>query len=68
MAIAAADILGLPSNSRLPTLSKNINGKIIAGKIADGTKDNISFALLLNMSFLRKKIIENLVKKVIRPQ
>ena len=33
----AAKILGLLSKSKEPELSKNIGGKIIAGKIADGT-------------------------------
>jgi len=43
-------------------LSINIGGKIIAGKIADGTYDKIFFALSFNMSFFNKKIIENLVR------
>ena len=43
-------------------------GKIIAGNIAEGTKERIFFALLYNTSFLSKKIIENLVKKVAIPQ
>ena len=63
-----ANILGLLSKSRESVLSKNIGGKIIAGKIADGTKDKIFFALSFNTSFLSEKIIENLVKKVIIPQ
>jgi hypothetical protein len=37
-------------------------GKIIAGNIADGTNDNISLILSLNISFLIKAIIENLVR------
>jgi hypothetical protein len=37
IAIIAANIFGLASNNRSPELSKNIAGKIIAGKIADGT-------------------------------
>jgi hypothetical protein len=63
----AAKILGLFSKSTEPTSSKKIGGKIIAGKIAAGTKDNIFFALSFNMSFLSKKIIENLVANVIIP-
>ena len=58
----AAKILGLLSKSKEPVLSKNIGGKIIAGKMADGTYDKIFFALLFNMSSLSKKIIENLVR------
>ena len=64
----AASILGLFSKSKDPVLSKNIGGKIIAGKIAAGTKDKIFFVFLLKTSFFSKKIIENLVKKVITPQ
>jgi len=64
----AAKILGLLSISKEPVLSKNIGGKIIAGKIAAGTKDKIFFVFSLKTSFLSKKIIENLVKKVITPQ
>ena len=64
----AANILGLFSKSREPVLSKSIGGKIIAGKIAAGTKDKIFFVFSLKTSFLSKKIIENLVKKVITPQ
>ena len=64
----AAKILGLLSISKEPVLSKNIGGKIMAGKIAAGTKDKIFFVFSLKTSFLRKKIIENLVKKVITPQ
>ena len=37
-------------------------GKIIAGNIADGTNDNISLILSLNISFLIKAIMENLVR------
>ena len=58
----AAKILGLLSRSKDPVLSKNIGGKIIAGKMADGTYDRIFFALTFNISFLSKKIIENLVR------
>tara|TARA_B100000780_G_scaffold68945_1_gene45678 strand:- start:159 stop:383 length:225 start_codon:yes stop_codon:yes gene_type:complete len=57
----AAKILGLLSKSKEPVLSKNIGGKIIAGKMADGTYDKTFFALSFNMSFLSKKIMENLV-------
>ena len=64
----AANILGLLSRSKEPALSKNIGGKIIAGKIAAGTKDKIFFIFSLKTSLFSKKIIENLVKKVIRPQ
>jgi len=63
----AANILGLLSKFKSPSVSKNIGGKIIAGKIAAGTKVNIFFALSFNISFLSIKIIENLVKNVIRP-
>tara|TARA_B100000767_G_C19725627_1_gene519340 strand:+ start:819 stop:1088 length:270 start_codon:yes stop_codon:yes gene_type:complete len=64
----AAIILGLFSKSNDPALSKNIGGKIIAGKIAAGTKESIFFVLSLKISLLSKKIIENLVKKVIIPE
>ena len=37
IAITAAHIFGLFSKSKEPKLSKNIGGKIIAGKIAAGT-------------------------------
>tara|TARA_B110000495_G_C22637980_1_gene379018 strand:- start:70 stop:297 length:228 start_codon:yes stop_codon:yes gene_type:complete len=63
----AAKILGLLSKSIEPVSSKKIGGKIIAGKIAAGTKDNIFFVLSFTMSFLSKKIIENLVRNVIIP-
>ena len=33
----AANIFGLLSRSKEPALSRNIGGKIIAGKIAEGT-------------------------------
>jgi hypothetical protein len=66
--MTAAHIFGLFSKSKEPELSKNIGGKIIAGKIAAGTKESIFLVLLLKISFLSKKIIENLVKKVITPQ
>jgi hypothetical protein len=45
-----------------PALSKNIGGKIIAGKIAEGTNERTFFVFSFNMSFFNKKIIENLVK------
>ena len=64
----AAKILGLLSKSTDPVSSKKIGGKIIAGKIAEGTKDSIFFVLSLKISSLSKKTIENLVKKVITPQ
>jgi hypothetical protein len=60
--------LGLLFTSKFPISSKKIGGNIIAGKIAAGTKDSIFFILSLKISFLSKKIIENLVKKVITPQ
>tara|TARA_B110000881_G_C18376852_1_gene413990 strand:+ start:107 stop:280 length:174 start_codon:yes stop_codon:yes gene_type:complete len=41
----AAKILGLFSRSKKPFVSKNIGGKIIAGKIAEGTYDKIFFTL-----------------------
>ena len=63
----AAKIFGLFSISIDPASSKKIGGKIIAGKIAAGTKDSIFFALLFNISFLSKKIIENLVTNVMIP-
>ena len=47
---------------------KRLLGKIIAGNIADGTNDNISLILSLNISFLIKAIMENLVRYVINPQ
>ena len=62
IATIAAIILGLFSISNEPVLSKNIGGKIMAGKIADGTYERIFFVLLFNMSCFNKKIIENLVK------
>jgi len=37
IANTTARILGLLSRSKEPALSKNIGGKIIAGKIAEGT-------------------------------
>jgi len=37
IANTAAKILGLLSKSKAPVLSRNIGGKIIAGKIAEGT-------------------------------
>ena len=68
IAIIEAKILGLFSNCKNPDSSKKIAGNIIAGKIAEGTKDNTSRILLLNISFFNNAIIENLVKKVIKPQ
>ena len=41
---------------------------LIAGKIADGTYERISLILSLNISFFKKAIIKNLVRKVIKPQ
>tara|TARA_B100000787_G_scaffold99633_1_gene73549 strand:+ start:594 stop:818 length:225 start_codon:yes stop_codon:yes gene_type:complete len=58
----AAKILGLLSRSKEPVLSKKIGGKIIAGKIADGTYDKTLFVLSFSISSLSKKIIENLVR------
>jgi hypothetical protein len=49
-------------------LSKNIAGKIIAGKIADGTNDKTSLILSVNISFLSIAIIRYLEKKVTKPQ
>ena len=66
--IIAAKIFGLFSICIDPLLSRKIAGKIIAGKIADGTKDNTSLILLLNISFFKSAIIENLVRKVTHPQ
>ena len=37
IANVAASIFGLFSKSKYPELSKNIGGKIIAGKMAEGT-------------------------------
>ena len=68
IAIIAASIFGLSSICIIPSLSIKIAGKIIAGNIAEGTKDNISLILLLNISFLIRAIIVNLVKYVINPQ
>jgi len=68
MANMAASNFGLLSMSIDPVALRNIGGNIIAGKIAAGTKDSIFFVLLLKISSLSKKIIENLVKKVITPQ
>ena len=68
IAIIEAKILGLSSICTCPKLSKNIAGKIIAGKIADGTYDKTSLILSLNISFFSRAIIENLVRKVIKPQ
>ena len=67
-AIIEAKIFGLFSNCNNPELSKKIAGNIIAGKIADGTKDKTSLILSLNISFFNNAIIENLVRKVINPQ
>ena len=68
IAIIAANIFGLSSISINPMSLMKIAGKIIAGNIADGTNDNISLILSLNISFLIKAIIENLVRYVINPQ
>ncbi len=68
IAIIDAIIFGLFSNWKSPELSKKIAGNIIAGKIAEGTKERISLILSLNISFFNNDIIENLVKKVIKPQ
>ena len=68
IAIIAAKIFGLSVSCNEPAWSKKIAGNIIAGNIADGTYDNISLILWLNISFLRRAIIENLVRKVINPQ
>ena len=68
IAIIAANIFGLSSISINPMSLIKIAGKIIAGNIADGTNDNISLILSLNISFLIKAIIENLVRYVINPQ
>ena len=62
IAIIAANIFGLLSISINPISLIKIAGKIIAGNIADGTNDNISLILSLNISFLIKAIMENLVK------
>ena len=62
VAIIAAIIFGLFSIWNKPVLSIKIAGNIIAGKIADGTKDKISLILSLNISFFIKAIIENLVR------
>ena len=62
VAIIAAKILGLSSICIDPELSKKIAGNIIAGNIAEGTNDSISLILSLNISFLIRAIIENLVR------
>ena len=62
IAIIAANIFGLSSIWNKPLSLIKIAGKIIAGNIADGTNDNISLILSLNISFLIKAIMENLVK------
>jgi hypothetical protein len=62
MAIIAAITLGFPSISNSPVSLIKIAGKIIAGNIAEGTNDNISLILSLNISFLINAIIENLVR------
>ena len=46
VAIIAAIIFGLLSISKVPELSKKTAGNIIAGKIAEGTKDSTSLTLL----------------------
>ena len=68
VAIIMAKILGLFSIWIKPKLSKKTAGNIIAGKIAEGTYDKTSLILSLNISFFKRAIIENLVKKVINPQ
>ena len=67
-AIIEANIFGLFSNKKSPVLSKKIAGKIIAGKIADGTNDRTSLILSVNISFFSIAIIRYLEKKVIKPQ
>ena len=62
MAIIAANIFGFSSIWNNPVSFIKIAGKIIAGNIADGTKDNIALILSLNISFLIKAIIVNLVR------
>ena len=52
----------------VPRVVQKIAGNIIAGKIAEGTKERISLILSLNISFFNNAIIENLVRKVIKPQ
>ena len=64
----AAKIFGLFSICNSPELSRKIAGNMIAGKIAEGTNDKTSLILSLNISFFNNAIIENLVKKVIKPQ
>jgi hypothetical protein len=68
IAIIVANIFGLFSMTRSPEVFKKIAGKIIAGNIADGTKDKTSLILSVNISFLIIAIIRNLEKKVINPQ
>ena len=63
-----AKILGLFSKINNPEVSKKIAGNIIAGKIADGTKDKMSLILSLSISFFNNAIIKNLVENVINPQ
>ena len=60
--IIAAITFGFPSISNSPVSLIKIAGKIIAGNIAEGTNDNISLILSLNISFLINAIIENLVR------
>ena len=62
IAIIAANILGLSSIWNKPLSLIKIAGKIIEGNIADGTNDNIFLILSLNISFLIRAIMENLVK------
>ena len=62
-----ATILALLSKNITPLMSNNMAGKIIAGKIADGTYDKITFFFSVYISFFNKPIILNLVRKVIMP-
>ena len=62
IAIIAAIIFGLSSNWNDPESFMKIAGKMIAGNMAEGTKDNTSLILSLNISFLIKAIIVNLVR------
>tara|TARA_S200000501_G_C20821320_1_gene742945 strand:+ start:103 stop:384 length:282 start_codon:yes stop_codon:yes gene_type:complete len=62
IAIIAANIFGLSSISNKPLSFMKIAGKMIAGNMAEGTKDNTSLILSLNISFLIKAIIVNLVR------
>ena len=59
-------------NNEVYCMAQNIyfeaGNQPLAGKIAVGTYDKTSLILSLNISFLSMAIIENLVKKVIKPQ